>query len=154
MVHVISARCVARDLHTITPGPLERTCWGRFTAQWGDCKKSGIAPFSAIIIIVVVIIIIIIIIANVWVTGMSRPVKRSTPKAEIKPQSTALETDAVNTRTTRRYDTTDFTPCSSFISNNVYHDCSCQWSSGYVCIAACKPTQLWGYTSELGSVSG
>ena len=27
MLHVISARCVARDLHTIAPGSLERTCW-------------------------------------------------------------------------------------------------------------------------------
>ena len=27
MLHVISAWCVARDLHTIEPGPLERTCW-------------------------------------------------------------------------------------------------------------------------------
>ena len=25
MLHVISARCVARDLHTIAPWPLERT---------------------------------------------------------------------------------------------------------------------------------
>ena len=29
MLHIISARCVARDLHTIAPGPLERTCWRR-----------------------------------------------------------------------------------------------------------------------------
>ena len=51
MLHVISARCVARDLHTTVPGPLERTCWRRFAAQWGDCKKSRIAPLNAIIII-------------------------------------------------------------------------------------------------------
>ena len=33
LLHVISARCVERDLHTIAPGPLERTCWRQFTAQ-------------------------------------------------------------------------------------------------------------------------
>ena len=31
-LHVISARCVARDLHTVAPGPLERTCWRQFAA--------------------------------------------------------------------------------------------------------------------------
>ena len=31
-LHVISARCVARDLHTIAPGPLERTYWRQFAA--------------------------------------------------------------------------------------------------------------------------
>ena len=50
-LHVISARCVARDLHTVAPGPLERTCWRQFAALWGDCKKSRIAPLNAIIII-------------------------------------------------------------------------------------------------------
>ena len=39
MLHVISAQCVAHDLHMIAPGPLERTCWRRFAAQWRDCKK-------------------------------------------------------------------------------------------------------------------
>ena len=48
---MISARCVARDLYTIVPGPLERTCWRQFAALWGDCKKSRIAPLNAIIII-------------------------------------------------------------------------------------------------------
>ena len=61
-LHVISARCVARDLHTIAPGPLERTCWRQFAALWGDCKKSRIAPLNAIIIIITTIIIIITII--------------------------------------------------------------------------------------------
>ena len=55
MLHVLSARCVARDLHTIAPGPLERTCWRRFAAQWGDCQKSRIAPLNAIIIIIIII---------------------------------------------------------------------------------------------------
>ena len=32
MLHVISTRCVARDLHTIAPWPLERTCWRQFAA--------------------------------------------------------------------------------------------------------------------------
>ena len=43
MLHVISARCIARDLHTIAPEPLERTCWRRF------------APFSAIIVIIILL---------------------------------------------------------------------------------------------------
>ena len=62
MLHVISVRCLARDLHTTAPGPPERTCWRRFMAQWGDCKKSWIAPLNPIIIIIAIIIIIIIII--------------------------------------------------------------------------------------------
>ena len=52
MLHVISARCVARDLHTIAPGPLERRSWRRFAALRGDCKKYQIAPLNAIIIII------------------------------------------------------------------------------------------------------
>ena len=47
-LHVISARCVAHYLHTIAPGPLERACWRQFAALWGYCKKSRIAPLSAI----------------------------------------------------------------------------------------------------------
>ena len=31
-LHVISAPCVSRDLHTVSPGPLERTCWRQFAA--------------------------------------------------------------------------------------------------------------------------
>ena len=30
---MISSQCVARDLHTIVPWPLERTCWKEFAAQ-------------------------------------------------------------------------------------------------------------------------
>ena len=50
MFHVISARCVARDLLTTAPWPLERTGWRQFAAQWGDCEKSRIAPLNVIII--------------------------------------------------------------------------------------------------------
>ena len=50
-LHVISARCVARDLHAIAPRPLESTCWRQLMVLWGDCKKSRIAPLNAIIII-------------------------------------------------------------------------------------------------------
>ena len=57
MLHVISARCVARDLHTFAPVPLERTCWGGLAAQGGDCKKSRIAPLNAIIIVISIIMI-------------------------------------------------------------------------------------------------
>ena len=46
------------DLHTVAPGPLERTCWRQFAALWGDCKKSRIAPLNVIIIIIIIIIII------------------------------------------------------------------------------------------------
>ena len=33
MLNVISALCVASDLHTTAPGPLESTCWRQFAAQ-------------------------------------------------------------------------------------------------------------------------
>ena len=55
-LHVISARCVARDLHTVAPGPLERTCWRQFAALWRDCKKSRIAPLNAIIINIIIVL--------------------------------------------------------------------------------------------------
>ena len=55
MLHMISAKCVAHDLDTIAPEPLERMCWRRFMAQWEDCKKSRIAPFNAIIIIIILL---------------------------------------------------------------------------------------------------
>ena len=51
MLHMTSAQCVARDLHTIAPRPLESTCSRQFMAEWGDCKKSRIAPLNVIIII-------------------------------------------------------------------------------------------------------
>ena len=57
MLHITSASFVARDLHTIAPGPLEHMCW----RQWGDCKNSRIAPLNAITIIIITIIIIILI---------------------------------------------------------------------------------------------
>ena len=63
ILHVIlSARCVAHDLHRIAPWPLERTCWRQFAAQSGDCNKSQIVPFNVTIIIIIIIIIIVIII--------------------------------------------------------------------------------------------
>ena len=39
MLHVISARCVARDLYTTAPWPLESKCWRQFAAQWGNCTN-------------------------------------------------------------------------------------------------------------------
>ena len=66
-LHVISARCAARDLHTVAPGPLERTCWRQFGRCEEIVKKSRIAPLNAIIIIIVVVVIIIIIIIVVVV---------------------------------------------------------------------------------------
>ena len=53
---MVSAWCVACDLHTIAPGPLERVCWRRFGALWGDHKKSRTAPLNAIIIIIIIIV--------------------------------------------------------------------------------------------------
>ena len=53
MLHLISAWCVAHDLHAIAPWSLKCTCWRQFTAEWGDCKKSQIAPFNATIIIII-----------------------------------------------------------------------------------------------------
>ena len=46
MLHVISAQCVARHLHTIPPGPLECVCWRQFAMQWGDCENSRFVPFN------------------------------------------------------------------------------------------------------------
>ena len=50
MLHVISTQCVAHDLHTISPWPLEHMCWRQFAVQWGDCKKkkSQIIPLNSI----------------------------------------------------------------------------------------------------------
>ena len=56
MLHVINARCVERHLHTIAPVPLERTCWRRFEAQLGDCKKSRIAPLNAMMMTMMMMI--------------------------------------------------------------------------------------------------
>ena len=58
-LHVINVRRVARDLHTVAPWPLERTCWRQMAAQRGDCKKSRTAPVSAVIIIIIIIITVI-----------------------------------------------------------------------------------------------
>ena len=55
MLHVMGARCVARDLHTISPWPLERMCWRQLAAERGDCRKSRTAPLNAIIIIIIII---------------------------------------------------------------------------------------------------
>ena len=44
MLYVMSARCVARDLHLISS-------W--IEAPWGECKTSRIAPFNAIKIIII-----------------------------------------------------------------------------------------------------
>ena len=54
MLHMIGARCVARDLHMTAPRPVERTCWRQFAGQWGDCQKSGTGPLNAIIIVILI----------------------------------------------------------------------------------------------------
>ena len=48
---VISALYAACDLHTVVPGPLELTCWRQFVAQWGDWKKSQIAPSMLLLLL-------------------------------------------------------------------------------------------------------
>ena len=52
-LHVKSAWCVALDLHTIAPRPLEHTCWRQLAVLWEDCKKSQITPLNVIIIIII-----------------------------------------------------------------------------------------------------
>ena len=59
-LHVIGARCVARDFHTIVPWPLERTCWRQFAAQRENCKQSRTAPLNAIINIIISLLLIIL----------------------------------------------------------------------------------------------
>ena len=54
MLHVVSAMCVARDLHTMALRPLECAYLRHFAAQW-DYKNSWIAPFSLITIIIIII---------------------------------------------------------------------------------------------------
>ena len=57
MLHVISARCVARDLHTIAPWPLECTCCRQFVVQ--------LLSFFAIIVVIVLVVVIIIVVLGV-----------------------------------------------------------------------------------------
>ena len=47
MLHMISTQCVARDLHTTAPGPLEHTCWRR----WRSEEIVEIVPLNGFIII-------------------------------------------------------------------------------------------------------
>ena len=47
---MIRSRCVACDLLTIAPRPLERMCWRPVVGQWWDCQKSQSVPVSVIII--------------------------------------------------------------------------------------------------------
>ena len=61
MLHVISTGCVACDLHMIAPGPLKRTCWIQFLAQWGDCKNNLKLCSSMWLLLFIIIITIIII---------------------------------------------------------------------------------------------
>ena len=52
MLHMMTARCVARDLHTIAPWPLERTCWRWFMAQWGDHKNLELCLSMQVVVVV------------------------------------------------------------------------------------------------------
>ena len=54
MLHVIGARCVARDLHTIALGSLDHAGWRpRRCEEIVKKKKSRIAPLNAIVIIII-----------------------------------------------------------------------------------------------------
>ena len=54
MLHVMSVLCVARDLHTVAPGPLERRVGDSSRRNEEIVKKSRFAPLKAIIINMVV----------------------------------------------------------------------------------------------------
>ena len=66
MLHVISARCVARDLHTVVPWPLDYMHWRQFTAQWGDCRNLTLR----------LLVQLLFIIEHCWVTAISKAVDR------------------------------------------------------------------------------
>ena len=57
---MISAQCVACDLHTIVLGPFECMVRVGDGSRHGEeiVKKSRIAPFNAIIIIIIIIIFV------------------------------------------------------------------------------------------------
>ena len=56
MLHVISAQCVARDLHAIVPGRLSVRLGDSSRCSEEIAKKSQIAPLSAIIVVVVAVV--------------------------------------------------------------------------------------------------
>ena len=59
MLHLINARCVACDLHTIAPWPLERTSWEKVRSAVRRLQKSYSAPLNAVIIITTIIILLL-----------------------------------------------------------------------------------------------
>ena len=71
MLHVISALCAARDLHTIAPGPLERVRDGsrrsKDIVKYLDLRLSGVIIVIIIIITIIIIIIIIIVIIIIFI---------------------------------------------------------------------------------------
>ena len=73
MLYVIGTLGAARDLHIIAARPLEHMCWRQFMMQWGNCKKSRIAPFHAIIIIIIIYCYCLI----VWMKGNRRTIRTS-----------------------------------------------------------------------------
>ena len=56
ILHMISPRCAALDFHMIAPWACEHASWRWFAMQLGDCSKSQIMLFNAIIIIIIIII--------------------------------------------------------------------------------------------------
>ena len=51
---VVSAWCVAYDLHRIVSWPHQCACLRQLMAQWWDCRKSQTAHFSVIIITIII----------------------------------------------------------------------------------------------------
>ena len=55
MLHLMSARCVARDLHSAVPGHLSVRVGDSSLRSEEIVQKSRIAPVSAIIIIIIIL---------------------------------------------------------------------------------------------------
>ena len=81
MLHVMSVRCVARDLHANATWPLQCTCWRQFAAQWGDCKnlelRLSLRSLSSLSLSLSLRIC--------WQVWMSRP-RRTLPSRPKKPR--------------------------------------------------------------------
>ena len=58
MLHMISARCVAHDLHTTALEPLDHTCWRQFAAQWLDRIKFQIAISVRLLTLLLLLVLV------------------------------------------------------------------------------------------------
>ena len=62
MLHMISAQCVARDLHMIASGPFEHMCWRQISAQRGDCKhlKLRLSTWSLLSLLICCLLLLLL----------------------------------------------------------------------------------------------